>query len=156
MADVLAGRYQVQRELGKRAGHYTLLALDLQTQQQVVVKLVVFGSGLEWEDLKLFEREAATLRSLSHPSIPRYLDFFEVETFGGKGFAFHRLRANLTLPPSQSPFHPSPSPKSSTASPAESCTSPDKTECASTAVLSSHGQNRHDAADPSAPSLPQR
>ncbi len=37
--------------------------------------------------MKLFEREAETLKSLDHPAIPRYLDFFEVETELGRGFA---------------------------------------------------------------------
>lgn len=87
MVNVLAERYEVQRQLGKGAGRHTLLALDRQTQQQVVIKLMIFGTGLKWEDLKLFEREAETLRSLSHPRIPRYLDSFEVDTFQGKGFA---------------------------------------------------------------------
>ena len=34
---------------------------------------------MAWDDLKLFQREAETLRALSHPAIPRYLDSFEVE-----------------------------------------------------------------------------
>ncbi|MCU0565418.1 MAG: hypothetical protein MUF49_02335 [Oculatellaceae cyanobacterium Prado106] len=67
----LIRHYQIQRQLGKKAGRRTLLAFDPETQQSVVIKLLLFSPGFEWDDLKLFEREAETLRSLSHPSIPR-------------------------------------------------------------------------------------
>ncbi|MEG3870801.1 serine/threonine-protein kinase [Microcoleus sp. AT8-B1] len=85
--EILADRYQCDRRLGKQAGRQTLLARDLKTQQQVVVKLLSFSSDFNWEDLKLFQREVETLKSLSHPAIPRYLDSFEIDTPKRKGFA---------------------------------------------------------------------
>jgi serine/threonine protein kinase len=85
--EILADRYQCDRRLGKQAGRQTLLAHDLITQQQVVVKLLSFSSDFNWEDLKLFEREVETLKFLSHPAIPRYLDSFEIDTPNRKGFA---------------------------------------------------------------------
>ncbi|MEG4342849.1 serine/threonine-protein kinase [Microcoleus sp. A003_D6] len=85
--EILADRYQCDRRLGKQAGRQTLLARDLITQQQVVVKLLSFSSDFNWEDLKLFEREVETLKSLSHVAIPRYLDSFEIDTPNRKGFA---------------------------------------------------------------------
>ncbi|MFM9265010.1 serine/threonine-protein kinase [Tychonema sp. BBK16] len=85
--EILADRYQCDRRLGKQAGRQTLLARDLETQQQVVVKLLSFSSDFNWEDLKLFEREVETLKSLSHPAIPQYLDSFEIDTPSRKGFA---------------------------------------------------------------------
>jgi len=85
--EILADRYQCDRRLGKQAGRQTLLARDLKTQEQVVVKLLSFSSDFNWEDLKLFEREVETLKSLSHPAIPRYLDSFEIDTPNRKGFA---------------------------------------------------------------------
>jgi len=85
--EILADRYQCDRRLGKQAGRQTLLARDLKTQQQVVVKLLSFSSDFNWEDLKLFQREVETLKSLSHPAIPRYLDSFEIDTPNRKGFA---------------------------------------------------------------------
>lgn len=80
-------RYEIRQQLGKKAGRRTLLAWDKQTQELVVIKLLTFGNDLEWEDFKLFEREAKTLKSLSHPAIPRYLDYFEVNSANNKGFA---------------------------------------------------------------------
>ena len=84
---ILAERYQVQRQLGKQTGRQTLLARDLQTQKLVVLKQLFLGSDFEWQDLKLFEREAETLKTLSHPAIPRYLDYLEIEEPESKSFA---------------------------------------------------------------------
>ncbi|MGL5059664.1 MAG: serine/threonine protein kinase [Microcoleus sp.] len=84
---VLKERYAIQQLLGKNAGRQTLLARDLQTQELVAIKLLTFSADFQWDDLKLFEREAETLQSLSHPAIPRYLDHFEVETSKTKGLA---------------------------------------------------------------------
>jgi eukaryotic-like serine/threonine-protein kinase len=87
LGEILGNRYQCDRRLGKQAGRQTLLARDLKTQQQVVVKLLSFSSDFNWEDLKLFQREVETLKSLSHPAIPQYLDSFEIDTPSRKGFA---------------------------------------------------------------------
>lgn len=84
---ILAERYEVQRQLGKQTGRQTLLARDLQTQKLVVLKQLFLGSDFEWQNLKLFEREAETLKTLSHPAIPRYLDYLEIDEPHSKGFA---------------------------------------------------------------------
>lgn len=84
---ILANRYEIQQQLGKKAGRSTFLATDLVTGKSVIVKLLAFGGDFEWDDLKLFEREAQTLKSLSHPFIPAYLDYFEVNSPTYKGFA---------------------------------------------------------------------
>jgi serine/threonine protein kinase len=87
LGDRFSSRYEVQQQLGKRAGRRTLLARDIITQELVVIKLLSFGNDFEWDDLKLFEREAETLKALSHPDIPRYLDYFEVDSPTGKKLA---------------------------------------------------------------------
>lgn len=84
---ILAERYEVQRQLGKQTGRQTLLARDLQTQKLVAIKQLFLGSDFEWQHLKLFEREAETLKTLSHPAIPRYLDYLEIDEPDNKGFA---------------------------------------------------------------------
>jgi serine/threonine protein kinase len=84
---VLKERYAIQQCLGKNGGRQTLLARDLQTQELVVIKILTFSADFQWDDLKLFEREATTLQSLSHPAIPRYLDHFEFQTPKTKGLA---------------------------------------------------------------------
>ncbi|MBD1813526.1 serine/threonine protein kinase [Microcoleus vaginatus DQ-U2] len=84
---ILKERYVIQKQLSKNAGRHTLLARDLHTQQLVAIKLLIFGEDFHWDNLKLFEREAQTLQLLSHPAIPRYLDYFDVDTPTGKGLA---------------------------------------------------------------------
>jgi serine/threonine protein kinase len=80
-------RYAIQKQLAKNDGRHTWLAQDLQTKELVVIKLLIFESNFQWDELKLFEREAQTLQRLSHPAIPRYLDYFDVDISIGKGFA---------------------------------------------------------------------
>ncbi|MBD2604589.1 serine/threonine protein kinase [Scytonema hofmannii FACHB-248] len=84
---ILGDRYQIRQQLGKKAGRRSLLACNLETEELVVIKLLSFSNDFEWDDLKLFEREAETLKSLSHPCIPRYVDYFEVNSPSIKGFA---------------------------------------------------------------------
>ncbi|MBD2234414.1 serine/threonine protein kinase [Phormidium tenue] len=83
----LHNRYHVQRLLSRQVGRRTFLATDLETQLPVVVKVLLFGPEFTWDDLKLFEREAETLKALDHPAIPRYLDSFDISTDLGQGFA---------------------------------------------------------------------
>jgi serine/threonine protein kinase len=71
---VLHDRYHLRSLLGRQMGRRTYLASDRQTGLAVVIKLLLFGVDFIWDDLKLFEREAAVLRSLEHPAIPQYLD----------------------------------------------------------------------------------
>ena len=87
LQQLVGERYRPLSLLGKKSGRKTLLAEDSETNAKVVIKLLTFGEDFNWDDLKLFEREAETLRSLDHPAIPRYLDYFDVETPRSKGFA---------------------------------------------------------------------
>jgi len=77
--EMLHGRYEVQHQLGKQAGRWTLLAQDVVTHQLVILKVLFIDEQMGENDLKLFGREVEVLRSLSHPAIPRYLDYFEIE-----------------------------------------------------------------------------
>nr|WP_322112028.1 serine/threonine-protein kinase [Aerosakkonema funiforme] len=78
---ILQGRYQLKQKLGKNAGRQTWLAEDLatETKEKVVVKLLAFGGEVQWDDLKLFEREAQVLKQLDHPRIPKYRDYFHID-----------------------------------------------------------------------------
>jgi serine/threonine protein kinase len=78
---VLHKRYQLKQKLGENAGRQTWLAQDLQTNptETVVVKLLAFGGQVQWDDLKLFEREAQVLKQLNHSRIPRYRDYFSID-----------------------------------------------------------------------------
>jgi serine/threonine protein kinase len=80
---ILHHRYQIQRQLGNNGIRQTWLAKDLQAadgeESLVVVKLLAFGGTVQWDDLKLFEREAQVLKQLKHPRIPQYIDYFCVD-----------------------------------------------------------------------------
>ena len=84
---LLNDRYQLDRLLGRKSGRRTWLSIDRQTQQQVVIKLLLFSSDFEWDALKLFERESKTLQDLNHSAIPKYLDWFETSLDGNTAFA---------------------------------------------------------------------
>jgi serine/threonine protein kinase len=93
---VLHHRYHILRQLGHNAGPRTLLTEDLHTQELVVLKILSFNSDFRWEDLKLFEREAETLKSLSHPAIPCYLDSFELDLPDCRGFVLVQTYIDAT------------------------------------------------------------
>lgn len=78
---LLNDRYQLKQTLGQNAGRQTWLAEDVGASpaQLVVVKLLAFGGAIQWEDLKLFEREAQVLKQLNHPQIPKYCDYFHID-----------------------------------------------------------------------------
>ncbi|MBW4681135.1 MAG: serine/threonine protein kinase [Microcoleus vaginatus WJT46-NPBG5] len=78
---VLNERYQLKHKLGNNACRQTWLAEDLKTQtkEPVVVKLLAFCGDVQWDNLKLFEREAQVLKQLNHPKIPKYRDYFSID-----------------------------------------------------------------------------
>jgi serine/threonine protein kinase len=84
---ILADRYQIHEQLSSKAGRQTFLAQDLQSQDLVIIKVLRFGASFQWDDLKLFEREALTLKNLAHSAIPQYLDYFELDLADLRGFA---------------------------------------------------------------------
>ncbi len=72
-------RYQLQEKLGQNAARLTWKAIDLTTSESVIVKLLAFGAQVEWDDLKLFEREAQILKQLDHAKIPKCRDYFSID-----------------------------------------------------------------------------
>ena len=83
---ILVDRYQLQHQISSKSGRKTYRAIDLRTEMQVMVKLLVFEAGLEWASLRLFEREVEVLKSLDHLNIPKYIDSFELDLKSRKGF----------------------------------------------------------------------
>jgi serine/threonine protein kinase len=90
---VLQGRYQLKKQLGKNAGRQTWLAKNLEAKsiQLVIVKLLAFNPQMQWEELKLFEREAQVLKHLNHPRIPRNRDYFSIDSETGDGLPWFGL-----------------------------------------------------------------
>ncbi|KAI9134306.1 serine/threonine-protein kinase [Acaryochloris sp. CCMEE 5410] len=80
-------RYQIQQKLSDKAGRQTYLAQDSEQNEQVIIKILNFDDALTWDHFKLFEREAKTLQNLSHPAIPKYRDYLDLDSGDFKGFA---------------------------------------------------------------------
>ncbi|MGF1515769.1 MAG: serine/threonine protein kinase [Elainellaceae cyanobacterium] len=76
---ILGDRYQIEKQLGNKAGRWTLLATDLAANQPVILKLISIDEELHPDALRLFQREIQTLQRLSHPAIPQYLSCFDVD-----------------------------------------------------------------------------
>ena len=88
---ILQSRYQLQKQLGHTvAGRQTWLAEDVNDAKHelVVLKLLVFNAEFNWDNLKLFEREAQVLQNLNHERIPRYRDYFLVEKEPDSGLSW--------------------------------------------------------------------
>jgi serine/threonine protein kinase len=90
--EILEERYQLKQQLGRTAvGHQTWLAIDLQSEERVILKLLAFNPQMRWEELKLFEREAQVLESLNHDRIPRYRAYFDLDKNAGNGLPWFVL-----------------------------------------------------------------
>ena len=78
---ILQQRYKIKEKLAQNTGRQTWLAEDisLEPAETVILKFLSFGENFQWQDLKLFEREADILKQLSHPRIPKYRDYFAIE-----------------------------------------------------------------------------
>jgi serine/threonine protein kinase len=73
--ELIAGRYRIERQLGRGGFATTWLAHDLKTGRDVAAKVLDIKALDHWKSVELFEREARVLERLDHPRIPRYLDF---------------------------------------------------------------------------------
>ncbi|MGK7924701.1 MAG: serine/threonine protein kinase, partial [Spirulina sp.] len=83
---IVRERYEIQECLSDKGSRQTFLAVDLSDRTPVVLKILLFGRDFQWQDHKLFERGANALKALSHPRIPRYLDYFDFDTDKDRGF----------------------------------------------------------------------
>ena len=77
---IIHDRYQIELILGQGSIGTTYKAFDRQTRQFVALKQLHLSLLQDWKALEMFEREANILRHLNHPRIPRYLDYFSIES----------------------------------------------------------------------------
>lgn len=84
--EIIAQRYQIVNILGQGGMGTTYEAQDLQTQGRVAIKSLSLNRAGDWKAVELFEREARVLSNLNHPCLPKYLDYFQVETANNHSF----------------------------------------------------------------------
>ena len=77
---IIAEKYRIIGKLGQGGVGITYAAVDLNSNQKVALKALSLRLTTEWKKIELFEREAKTLSGLNHPGIPRYIDYFQVDT----------------------------------------------------------------------------
>ncbi|RKG75500.1 serine/threonine protein kinase, partial [Corallococcus sp. CA049B] len=73
--ELLAGRYQVEQELGRGGMATVFLALDVRLSRRVAVK--VLHPGLDARFTERFRQEAEVVASLQHPNVLAVHDFGE-------------------------------------------------------------------------------
>lgn len=92
--EVVGSRYAIKGILGRGANGITFEACVLgDSASRVALKALSFKAMSNWKALDLFQREARTLRSLSNPAVPEYIDFLEVEKAGDKVFVLVQRKA---------------------------------------------------------------
>ena len=84
--EIIAERYRILDILGQGGVGTTYEAQDLQNSQRVALKALSLRRMSDWKMMELFEREARILSQLNHPAIPRYLDYFQVDTAQDRSF----------------------------------------------------------------------
>jgi eukaryotic-like serine/threonine-protein kinase len=79
-SQIVKDRYQIKNILGQGGTAITYAAIDLETQETVVLKVMSLRRAQDWKAIELFEREAQILAQLEHPAIPKYLGYFQLDT----------------------------------------------------------------------------
>ncbi|MBI2565793.1 MAG: protein kinase [Candidatus Schekmanbacteria bacterium] len=90
VSEPIAGRYRIERPLGRGGFGETFLATDLGAGRRCVVKTISIRTIDSFKTLEMVEREARTLANLSHPRIPRFVDFVSEEQ--GSDYRVHLVQ----------------------------------------------------------------
>jgi ankyrin repeat protein len=83
---IIDDRYQLVELLGEGGSGSTYRAMRLADGATVAIKILSLRHLNDWKQLELFEREAKVLAQISHPQIPKYLEYFHVDTPDNRAF----------------------------------------------------------------------
>jgi hypothetical protein len=72
--------YQIVGVLGEGGSGTTYQACIVGSETSVALKQLSLKQMDDWKSIDLFEREAKTLSQLNHPAIPKYIDYFTIDT----------------------------------------------------------------------------
>jgi len=84
--EIIAEKYRILNTLGQGGIATTYEAQDLKNNEKVALKALSLRRMHDWKTMELFEREARILSQLNHPAIPKYLDYFQVDTAQDRAF----------------------------------------------------------------------
>ena len=72
--------YTILNKLGQGGSSITYAAIDKETGDRVAIKALSLTGLEDWKKIELFEREAKILQQLDRPDIPKYIDYFQIES----------------------------------------------------------------------------
>ncbi|VEP13668.1 Serine/threonine protein kinase (fragment) [Hyella patelloides LEGE 07179] len=84
--DIIKNKYRITHVLGKGGVAITYQASDINTGLSVAIKVISLKQLENWKQVELFQREAEVLAKLEHLAIPKYIDYFDLETETDKAF----------------------------------------------------------------------
>ncbi|BCL38230.1 serine/threonine-protein kinase [Nostoc sp. MS1] len=83
----VSDRYRIVIILGEGNSSITYAAEDItQSGVTVAIKVISLQQAQDWKVVELFEREAQVLAKLQHRGIPRYLNYFHLDTASDRRF----------------------------------------------------------------------
>ncbi|OHD23170.1 MAG: hypothetical protein A2Y38_00985 [Spirochaetes bacterium GWB1_59_5] len=90
--ETVNGAYVLKERLGKSPFGETWAAIAGEACTRVapgtelVLKSLALGEAPDWKSLERIENEAAALKAMNHPAVPRYVDSFRLDEDGGHAF----------------------------------------------------------------------
>ena len=83
---ILNQKYKIVKVIGEGGTGITYSAIALDTDRRVAIKNLSLRGLDNWKQIELFEREAKILATLDHRCIPKYLDYFSLDSDGSRDF----------------------------------------------------------------------
>lgn len=78
--DIIAKRYRTVATLGQANRSNTYVAEDLLENKLVAIKAISLRQLNDWKDFERLERQAKVLAHIDHPSVPKYIKYFHLDT----------------------------------------------------------------------------